>query len=308
MASLNIDGSTDPVTLTVASSSSFPAVGNFRILIDSEILLVTSVSGANFTADRAQEGTSIASHLIGATVTGVLTAGSLIQLANNFNIYDTFANRPSAGIKGRRFKATDNPFEYYDNGTTWDKYFLGFKLTTYPSSGWTWDNQDVWTATDAQDMLCLQNITSASSNIHAYYRTAPTPPYSITAAFLVTPMISQTDMEFGLAWRSSGDSKLSTFDRQFETTLKFGAYKWTNTSSFASQYFDRIQVAEGGPLVFLRLRDDNTNRYWEFSYDGVNYMEWFHQSRTDFHTPDQVAVFAAGNNNSSICLIHWEVG
>jgi hypothetical protein len=76
----SIDGSTDPVTFSVTSAASFPTTGNFRVLIDNEILLVTSVAGAAFTASRQQEGTSIASHLLSATVTEVLTKTGLATL------------------------------------------------------------------------------------------------------------------------------------------------------------------------------------------------------------------------------------
>ncbi len=68
---------TDPVTFVVSSAAPFPAGGNFRVLVGNEILLVTAVAGTSFTASRAQEGTSAASHADGAAVTEVLTAASL---------------------------------------------------------------------------------------------------------------------------------------------------------------------------------------------------------------------------------------
>lgn len=66
-------------SLTVTSASAFPTSGNFRILIDSEILLVTAVSGTTFTVTRGVEGTTGASHSHLATITHVLTAGALDQ-------------------------------------------------------------------------------------------------------------------------------------------------------------------------------------------------------------------------------------
>lgn len=66
-------------TIIVTSASAFPASGNFRILIDSEIILVTSVAGNTFTCTggRGAESTTAAAHSNGATVTHVLTAGAL---------------------------------------------------------------------------------------------------------------------------------------------------------------------------------------------------------------------------------------
>lgn len=75
--------SSGDTTLTVADASTFPTSGNFRILIDSELILVTAVSGTTFTITRGIEGTTAASHTSGAAVTHILTAGSLIQVVTD---------------------------------------------------------------------------------------------------------------------------------------------------------------------------------------------------------------------------------
>ncbi len=65
-------------SLTVASAATFPNAPNFRLKIDSEIMLVTAVAGNTFTVTRAQESTVAAAHSAGATVSHVLTAASLL--------------------------------------------------------------------------------------------------------------------------------------------------------------------------------------------------------------------------------------
>lgn len=75
--------SNSATTCTVTSAAGFPAAGSgnqFRILIDSEILLVTGVSGAVFTVARGQEGTAAAAHVAGAEVDQVLTKGAVDQI------------------------------------------------------------------------------------------------------------------------------------------------------------------------------------------------------------------------------------
>lgn len=64
-------------SLTVASATAFPTEGNFRLLIETEILKVTGVAGATFTVERGAEATTAAAHAAGAAVTQVLTAGAL---------------------------------------------------------------------------------------------------------------------------------------------------------------------------------------------------------------------------------------
>lgn len=71
---------TGNTTLTVTSASLFPTSPTFRIIIDSEIMLVTTVSGTLFTVTRASEGTTVASHSNLATVSQILTAGAVAQL------------------------------------------------------------------------------------------------------------------------------------------------------------------------------------------------------------------------------------
>lgn len=87
-------------SLTVASAAAFPATGNFVILIDEEIVLVTGVAGATFTISRAQEGTSAAAHDSGATVTHILSAAPLTDLYDRV----TAAAAPSAA----RYKLSVN--------------------------------------------------------------------------------------------------------------------------------------------------------------------------------------------------------
>ena len=74
-------------SVVVNSVTGFPTTGQFRILIDSEILLVTSVNaGTNtFTVQlRGLSGTPDATlpaaHTNGATITQVLTAGAILNL------------------------------------------------------------------------------------------------------------------------------------------------------------------------------------------------------------------------------------
>jgi hypothetical protein len=64
-------------TISVASSTGFPSP-NFRIVIDSEIMLVTAVSGTAWTVTRGQESSSVAGHTAGASVANVLTVAGLL--------------------------------------------------------------------------------------------------------------------------------------------------------------------------------------------------------------------------------------
>src|SRR5436305_15125369 len=88
-------------SLTVADASTFPSVGNFRVVVDSEIMLVTAVSGTTFTVTRGQELTTAASHSSGASITAVLTAGAIQQFRADNLMKGTYASLPSAAKAGR---------------------------------------------------------------------------------------------------------------------------------------------------------------------------------------------------------------
>lgn len=81
-ASSTLNGAINNVvtTLVVQSATLFPTQGQFRILIDSEIMLVTGVSGTTYTVTRGTEGTTAASHSNGVPVTHILTAAALNQI------------------------------------------------------------------------------------------------------------------------------------------------------------------------------------------------------------------------------------
>lgn len=71
---------TGDTSCTVTNGAVFPSSGNFRILIDSELILVGARSGNTLSSlTRGIESTSAATHSNGAAVTHVLTKGGLDQ-------------------------------------------------------------------------------------------------------------------------------------------------------------------------------------------------------------------------------------
>jgi len=65
------------VSVLVSDGSKFPASGDFRVLVDDELMICTARSGNTLTVTRAAEGTSAAAHLSGSLISHVLTAAAL---------------------------------------------------------------------------------------------------------------------------------------------------------------------------------------------------------------------------------------
>lgn len=300
-----VNNSSDPVTLTVASASLFPAAGNFRILIDNEILLVTSVSGLNLTCARAQEGTTIATHSNGSLVIQAFTKGSLFQLLADMTLKGAFSSRPAAGVQGRKYHCTDCPFWYYDNGTTWDKYFGSYPIVTPDNTGFSWDDQGSATLTTTKDMLTI-GVDGISS---FRYKTAPSTPYTVEGGFLMN-CNGLHILDCYLGFRNSVSGKIHTTGLRLNSgDVVLTSWKWTTSTVFASSYETANYDYPMGSLLLFKIEDDGVNRNMYVSMDGVNFTLFHSIGRTDFLTADQV-VWGAGSDTASttmsVSLIHWK--
>lgn len=81
-ASTTLNGAIDAsqTTLVVTSAALFPLSGTFRLIIGSELFIVTGVSGTTFTVTRGAESSVAATHASGVAVTCIITAGALTQM------------------------------------------------------------------------------------------------------------------------------------------------------------------------------------------------------------------------------------
>lgn len=99
-------------SLTVTNGTLFPSAGNFRILIDSELILVGARSGNSLSSlTRGIEGTSAASHSNGANVTHLLTKAGLDQYLAELPLLAAMVpatSLPGSPINGQRAILTDS--------------------------------------------------------------------------------------------------------------------------------------------------------------------------------------------------------
>lgn len=94
-ASSTLNGALDNVmtTVTVINGTPFSSSGTFRIIVDSEIMLVSAISGNVMTVTRGQEGTAAVSHSNGATVTQIVTASAFVQLHSDLMNIESIGHR-----------------------------------------------------------------------------------------------------------------------------------------------------------------------------------------------------------------------
>ena len=320
LASTTLSGSIDNVitSIGVASAMGF-TTGNFRILVDSEIMLVTGVSGTTFTVVRAQEGTSVTAHNSGATVAHVLTAGALdAHDQNDLAGYDLYANKPAAGTPGRIFLPSDGLFIERDNGSTWEKFGPIWPMIPPQSANFpTWVNQGTSTCIDNKGAVYLQAANSSNEQIRARLQAYPTPPFTVDMAFVVHVFpYSSPSMTAGLCIRDSVSGKFQCYGLG-NTDLHIRGYNYSSATAASGGVTgwpgsgDNHQLEQN--LIWVRYYDNGSNRVISISADGVTWQQMVSNSVTDYLTPNQIGFFANGLAgyyssfpvDTGITVLHW---
>ena len=324
LASTTLDGAHDDTTTSIAVVSAMGfTVGTFRILVDSEIMKVTSVSGNTFTVSRAQEGTAAASHLTGAPVYHVLTAGALdAHDQNDLAAYDTYANRPAAGTPGRIFLPTDGIFLERDNGASWDKFGPIWPMTPPLTTDFpTWVNQVDATFTDSKGAPYMVAPYTTSDSLRCCVKAYPAPPFTVEMAFYPnTWAVGLTNgFAMGLIIRDSVSGKMQVYGvGGGYTSMEFIGTSYTNYTTLSGWItgWPGQRHFSDTPLFWIKYYDDNASaRVISFSVDGYTWTQTVSLSRTDFVTPNQIGVSintksgygsSGGSMNVGAAFLHWK--
>lgn len=301
--------SSGDTSVVVTSATGFPTSGNFRILIDSEIMLVTAVSSNTFTITRAQEGTLAVSHVDGSIVTQVLTTGSLSQILSDAVTRAAYSSKPTNERAGKLFIPTDGYLAEYDDGSTWRPFGFASKFTPVIDSDYSWVNQGDATVTASKNVIVLRDDGDSGRNSRLRVKTTPSTPYTITMCFqpMLWPGVQYPSC--GMCFYETSSGKMVTMQLLSNNgVLTLGFYKQTNVTTFSAQYEERIFPCMGSPYWF-RFKDDGTNRSSWWSWDGINFEQFYSGSRTDFLTADKVGFFVdslLSSKPATITVYSWE--
>jgi len=279
-------------SLVVKSASTFPTTGNFRVIIGTEIMLVTAVSGATFTVVRGHEGTTATTHAAEDVVTGIVTSGAIEQMAKDY--VPLWKNTPQLGS------------------------LTNAAGTNLLSTDFTWINQGSAVVTDIFQGIKVTTDRTATLSVRSLVKTASAAPYTITAAFghSNTAPRGSTDLPWiGLGFRETASSKLSNI-RVHGNGISLTNYTSPTVASatplniaFYTKQIDRY---------YLKIEDDNTNVKYYFSNNGIEWLLLFSELRGAFFTtaPDQVGFFTNGvwvaalgsGTDHDGLLLHWSEG
>lgn len=295
-------------SIAVVSGASFPATGNFRVVIGIEIVLVTANSANTFTVLRGQENTTATPHPSGTSVLHELTQGSLLQFVGDAVLSGTYANLPSAAVAGRAQLDSDGPFWFQDTGSAWLPFGPVVPMTLPIDANYTWVNQGsaLTSSANGSVVMTLQGAGSKQGRLRVL--AVPATPYKITALLAcVTEPIDYYN--FGLIWRNSGAGTFVAFEMGQSTTYNMAVSKYNSPLSFNSSYKNVVAntLMQTGRPLWLRIADDGTNRLSSYSFDGSTFYTWHSVGRTDFLTADQVGWYVNNQNANAMqaTLLSW---
>jgi len=279
-----IDAST--TTIVVTDGSVFPSEGDFRIIIDSELMLVTARATNSLTVVRAYEGTTGVSHLTLADVRAVITAGALDQFWSDFNpMY-----LPNA-LPKRIFSTSGAP--------------IG-------QSSFTWYNQSTSTSEDLADgSIMLTTPSYAGGAWRGKYVTPPATPWALRVAVSTLWLHTGEGSDYpqcGITVENSGNGRLITLAYHFRGSYSPGLQisKQNSYSSYNSDYRALRPLASSGDLIWLRYADDGVNHKQHVSIDGINWSWLNTVSRTNWlsNGGDRVGFGFNSSGNDFLGLDH----
>ena len=273
-------------SLTVASASSFPSTGNFRILVQNEIMLVTARAGNVFTVTRGAESSSAVSHNAGVVVSHILTAGGFTQAVSE--------NEGDPGYLPSSIPS----------------------LNGYSSSSFTQVNVGSATITDYTDRINIRMPPATGSNwdVAVLHRALTS---TMTMAFTMSTMGTGSFAEpsVGLGLYHTGEVCFESYQIQCLSSFCMctNANRWTNPTTSNGPILG--QVACGVSDVWW-LRLTTAGSFFDFwiSNDGVHFVKALSLLKVSGSLfasppPDRVAITIHNHNNTShplvVNILNW---
>jgi hypothetical protein len=327
---------TDGTSISVASAAGFPTKGNFRILVDDEIMLVTAVDGTTWTVTRGAESTTGATHSNGAAVTHVLTAGAVQTLQDAANITytpGTLSDWDGAADPGNADDAFDQLAERVadleDAGGGGGATVYSSALASPPAAP---ASGDLWLPTDwivlyrydgaawvawgpifpfgAPPVLGdfawvnqgTATVTAMAGGVEVWGPAVA--GNNVRALVQAAPATPYTITAMILAmhkrvnYAESGLLFRESASGKLQTVgLQNSTIRVTNLNSPTTWVTNAAQGPYyAGNLLWLRITDDGTDRAFAYSFDGYIFTTFYTVGRTSFLTADQVGFFVDAEN------------
>ena len=247
-------------TISVTSASAYPTTGNFRLRIDTELLLVTGVSGTTLTVTRGIEGTTPASHSNGATVKHVLTAEGL------------------HGITHRT---------------------LPLFRQSVPSAGdFTWVNQSTSVLTHYGSFFTVSAPASASDSVRLLHTTPPSTPWTLDA--IVAPdMVPTNYSTVGINVYDTSSTQILSLNASYNNGWIIDATRWNSPTSWNSNLASRSGWGTLNYL-HLRINNNATNYTLYYSLNGIVFTQLYQAGVSAWGSPNKIGVHVNNSSSQVV--------
>ena len=272
-------GINDSVTsVTVTDGSVFPSEGDFRIIVNEEIMIVTARSTNTLTVVRGAESTTAASQSSGATVRMILTAGAIDQYITDI----------VGGANDR------NPYRIMNQSGT-----------TLTSTDFTWVNQGTATATDEDwGGITMTLPAVGGAQLRILKIAAPAAPWTLTCNMQFGVGYNFGTTIGGICARENSSGKIQTCTYRAHDVVAAWRYNTaTSYNGLTGSEYDHITDD-----VWLQLEDNNTNIIARVSSDGINWFQIGSAARGSFPTGsafDEVGFYVNNNGGAAGMLVHF---
>lgn len=282
-------------SITVTDASSMPSTGNFRIIIDSELMLVTAVSSNTLTVTRGIEGTTGASHLDLAPVTLIVTVAALQAGIGDFFLNALFSDRPAAGLRGRIFTPTDwEGVGYYDDGTAWNIILPDGKIIPEMSSDGLSTSVNMTGATYAAVQGFLRIADTTTGNLRIRYKSTSAAT-SLQVTMAVRMNSGQKDQcLFGPYFGQSSNDHgyLTGYDMDIQNNSNFDTFLayFSSLSAFGGADYTQVMNRDRTSMLWMRGKFTFSSGKYEFftSNDGTTWIKEAEATNSNASAPDRV--------------------
>jgi hypothetical protein len=229
------------------------------------------------------------------------------------NGFGSLNNRPIQGQAGRTYYANDESVFYFDDGNKWQSIGPNIKTLKTPKvSDFTWVNQNGAVANDTGSGIYLQSLgfNMGVHNASMLVKTAPPAPYTINVGFLYCGMngFDYKNGPVGLCFRNSVDEKIHSYTIDFNNAgiAKIASTYYGRHDVFMYDYLER-ESNFAASIMWFRIRQDNVNRYLEYSRDGINYTNFHFIGKNFDMSADQVGFFINPLfQDVKVTIVSWE--
>lgn len=219
------------------------------------------------------------------------------------------ASRPAAGTAGNLFLPSDGYYLERDSGAAWAPWGPVFPMTEPIIGNFSWWNQTSGGVSGTVSTTNGGMFIYAPAFPGAGAGQAPRIQEMALVAAPWTYTVALRPLGFpanywsaGVMLRQSSNNNSVEFNLDFSTQLNLQVARYIPITTFnATLVIAKVSDLPGSPL-WLRIRNDTSNLFWDFGYDGQHFQNFYsiNVGAAGF-VPDRVGVFADSINTQYDC-------